>query len=68
MCDVCHRTLDTNLIGRKSVCPTRSEAKQYQNVGVWREKGLLQGRARRRVAHALKTPTPRKKAFSKARL
>ena len=36
--------------------PTHSEAKRYQNVRVWSREGLLQGPAKRQVAHALKNP------------
>ena len=37
------------------MCPTQSETNQYQHVGIWAEKGLLQGDTRRQEAHARPT-------------
>ena len=39
----------------KFVCPTQSEAKQYQSVRVWSRERFIEGHARRQVTHALKT-------------
>ena len=44
-----------SVLARKFVCPTHSEAKQTKTLRLGAEKGLLQGPARRQVAHALKS-------------
>ena len=56
-----------NVIEGKSVCLTHSEAKQYQNIGVWSREGFIAGPCREmggscpKVLHSLK-------GFSKALL
>ena len=49
----------------KSMCLIHFEDKQYLSTGAWSRERLLQGHARRQVAHALKSPSFLK-AFSKA--
>ena len=48
-----------------SICPSQSEAKQYQNVGIWSRDRFIEGHARRQVARALKPQKLAAKPFSR---
>ena len=60
--------MDNDLVTQhKPVCQTHSEAKQYQNIGVWNRERFIAGPCKETVAHALKSPNS-PKAFSKSHL